>query len=435
MATHVVMILGSNVWTRDSRGWQLEPFELSAEANTGVSRRLGEIVAESPLLRTVLVFEPREMAHECVETPKVGRAVFASLARIRSDHPVVASMNLGWGIEWPEPMAGGTYSTLIHSELSPGLVYLRDACLQTKCRLVAVWTPYTAIEALLKARSSQYKVRHGIILAPSFVAIATYGLGRRSFRAWAGPLSDRDWKAVSIVIGDFEVRKVALNSDTESRKSGIVVISDLDPAKTYPFWNELRGSGRVEAIVGIDALAESATKIPVGHPGNLMEVFPRMRNLDPYLIAASVAGFAAFAALGVIAQNKGSQFEKANTAIQWRLTELNARLNTLKSNQRDMLLLQKQMPDSSDSLPTGRRDALSSLAAAIPDALTLTSLLLARDGEFEIEALIVGVGFDPESARASLANSGFVPDSDKGWVYDPVGAKLRVRGRYNVSRR
>ena len=54
----------------------------------------------------MVVFEPEGLAHQAVDCPRVGHSVFATLARVRGEHPVVASESLGWGIERPEPARG-----------------------------------------------------------------------------------------------------------------------------------------------------------------------------------------------------------------------------------------------------------------------------------------------------------------------------------------
>lgn len=119
------LILGRTLWKRAPSGMFIEQNDAGAASSTELLARMGDAIATGPSMRTVVVFEPEGISHELVEMPKVNRAVFASLERVKNEHPVVASKNLGWGIEIPEPIAGGAYSTLIHSEMVSGLAYLK----------------------------------------------------------------------------------------------------------------------------------------------------------------------------------------------------------------------------------------------------------------------------------------------------------------------
>lgn len=118
MAPRIVMLLGRTIWTRDVGGWRHETIHEGAGVPHDPIVRLAEHLSDAQGRRIAVVFEPDGMVHQAVETPKVSRAVFATLARVRSEHSVVDSENLGWGIEHPDAGPSGTYSTLIHSELT-----------------------------------------------------------------------------------------------------------------------------------------------------------------------------------------------------------------------------------------------------------------------------------------------------------------------------
>lgn len=430
MAIFVAMILGRTVWARDANGWRRESFDAGMGPDAGAMLRLAEILSANHVGRSAIVFEPEGVAHETVETPNVSREVFASLARVRSEHPVVDSGDLGWGIEHPDPAPGGTFSTLIHSELAPGLVYLRDACNRAQNRFSAAWTGYTAIAACVDNCRPAHRARLGVILTNGFSAVATCGLGKRSFRAWFGAMAERDWKAFSLLIGDSEPRPSPSIADAAIRRGGIVVISEGDPGLVCPFWDKLRASGRVKAVVDMEVLATSVARIPASHPANLLEAFPVPHSLNRQLAAATIVGFSSFAVLGAIALNDRNGFNDADASASIRAMDLRAHLKNLNNNQREMLQLRRQALDGPKSLPVGRHEALLGLAAAIPDALTLTSFTIGKDGEFELEALIIGVGFDSEGVQRALAKLGFVPNSNGGWMYDAPGNRLLVRGRY-----
>src|SRR5665213_2616994 len=289
MTSRVAILLGRSVWISGSGGWRRRSFDEGSSVTAPAISHLAKYLSEESPARTVLVYEPGEMAHQGVETPNSSRLVFASLAKIRSDHPVVLSERLGWGIEPPEPVQGGAFSTLLHSELIPGLVQLRDACVSGGSRLVAAWPAYTAAAACVKAHAPSQRTRFVVILTPEFNAVAICGGGKRMFKGWVGPMSEKDWRTFSTLIGDFEARSSPSMAEVVLKRGGIAVISDGEPKGMCPIWPEIRASGRLEAVVNIEALAAAAGQIPLGHPANMEAAFPRPLALNRYLAGASLA--------------------------------------------------------------------------------------------------------------------------------------------------
>src|SRR5579863_7971379 len=197
MSPRIAMLLGRTVWSRDGDGWK------AAAYPSGPSRepiaRLAEILRSGPPGKTVALFEPESLSHQFLETPKVDRAAFASLARVRREHPVVEAEDLGWGIEPPEAAGGGAFTTLIHAELTPGLVQVCDACAGARRPLGCAWSAYTAAAAAARVRGRPG--RFVLLLTPDYVALAVILGARRSFRSWTGPLSERDGKVVLGLLG------------------------------------------------------------------------------------------------------------------------------------------------------------------------------------------------------------------------------------------
>jgi len=74
--------------------------------------------------------------------------------------------------------------------------------------------------------------------------------------------------------------------------------------------------------------------------------------------------------------------------------------------------------------------ALRELTLAVPDALTLTSFSIGRDGRFDLGAIVTAPGFDPASARRDLSARGFAASADADWSYDPGAGRLAVRGTF-----
>lgn len=424
------LILGRTLWRRDPDGWRVEEIGSGLGLNSKTITRLRERVAANPSEQSVVVFEPEGISHELVEMPKVGRKVFASLARVRSEHPVVASENLGWGIEMPEPNANGKFATLIHSEMAPGLVHLRNAFVQRRCKMLAAWSPYTVIDTILKCRSRNLKVRRGVVLTSDFVAFATCNSARRLFRVWEGPMSERDWKAFSVLIAEPDPMGSSSPSGYESGNGGIIVISDGDPARCCPLWNDLQASGKVKTVLGIDEFADYAAKIPVNHPANLLEAFPFPRVLDRYLASIMVIGIAVCAILGGIALNESRRFQGVEKTAQRQIAELKVRLDGLKRNQREMLVLRSQVLNSSKLVPISKQTVLTALASAVPESTFLTSISIGRNGSFVVDALVYREGFNPERAREGFKNNGFSLNKDDGWIFDNRNATLHIDGQF-----
>jgi hypothetical protein len=434
MNPEVVLLLGRSVWTRNPDGWRRESFESGPGGAAAAIARLGERLTGLPPGGRTLVFEPEGLAHQALQTPKVRRDVFASLARVRSDFPVVESESLGWGIEPPEASPAGGYSTLLHSELTPGLIRVREACARDGSRIDAAWSAYSAAVACAKAGIPSGRARFLLILAADFAAVATCTIGKRSFRAWAGPMSERDWKAFSVLLGDSDGRSSGSIGDPGLRRGGIAVIADGEPRRLCPLWGELHGSGRVAAVMDFDALASAVARIPTGHPANLAETFPRPLNLDRYLVPALMAGLCAALAIGALDLGVRRQLRSEDLADRARMAALEDRISGLTRNRSEMLRLESEFPGDGEAARRSTHDALVGLAGAVPDTVTLTSLELDRDGTFAIEAVVVGTPFDPDGLRHGMALVGFDPDSREGWIYDAKSGRLAIRGRIGGPR-
>jgi len=391
---------------------------------------LAEFLSGEPPGRTVVLFEPEGMVHQAVDTPKVSRSIFASLAKIRNDHPVVMSEHLGWGIEPPESTQGGAFSTLLHSELTPALIHLREACIRGGSRLVAAWPAYTAAIACMRSCVPVSNAKSVLILAPDFVAVAICGWGKRSFRGWVGPMSDRDWKAFAMIIGDFEARSSLSMAEVALRRGGIAMIADGEPKQMCPIWEEIKASGRLETIVSLDDLAEGASRIRGNHPANLAEAFPRALPLDRYLVGGALFGVSVAVTFGALDVGLRAQLRGESESNRERVASLGDRLANLARNQGEMTALRREAPAPPAYMQLGRRYALLGLSDAVPDALTLTAFSIGKDNGFEIEAIVVGADFDPESLRLALERRGFRPADKGGWAFDAASGRLSVRGRY-----
>ena len=428
------MLLGRSVWLCNAGAWKREPFDGRGDLANPAVARLAELLSGECRERTVVVFEPAGLAHQTVDCPRVCRSVFATLARVRSEHPVVASENLGWGIEHPEPVHGGGFSTLMHSELTPGLAHLHDACMRAGSQLPAAWSAFTAATASPRTRSTAPRARFVLFLLPGFVAVAICAKGKRSFRAWTGAMEDRDWKALCALIGDAEARSVPSIAEAELRRGSIAVITEGEPERCCPVWPEIRATGRVEAVAGMDMLASNAARIGARHPGNLVEGFPRPRQLDQCLVGAAIGCLAAATALGAGVPGQLRQLKAVEATGSARVAALTAHLSDLRRNQGEMEALRNEASQGPGPMQVGRHGALLGLAEAVPDALTITSFSIDRDDHFEIEAIVVGSDFDPDGTKKALAHAGFRPEGASGWLFNSGSGRLSVSGRYAAPR-
>ena len=169
---------------------------------------------------------------------------------------------------------------MMHSELTPGLVFLHDACMRAGSPPLAAWSVFTAATAFMRAGPVAPKARIILVLVPGFAAAAVCANGRRTIRCWRGPMADRDWKALAALIGDPEARSAPSKTEAELRRGRIAVVANGEPERCCPIWPEIRATGRLEAVVGMEALAAAAVRIADSHPANLVGGFPRPRQLN-----------------------------------------------------------------------------------------------------------------------------------------------------------
>jgi hypothetical protein len=184
----------------------------------------------------------------------------------------------------------------------------------------------------------------------------------------------------------------------------------------------------------LDALAAGVDRLPRSHPANLAEAFPVARDLDRCLVGALSASLAAALVLGMLLMAARRHLRSERAVIQTHEASLEDRLAALKRNQKEIDRLRGEAPADAGLTPISRHDALVELAAAVPDSLTLTSLVLSKDNGFVIEALVVSNGVDPESLRRAFERSGFNPDSHEGWILNAAAGRLSIHGRLGTPR-
>jgi hypothetical protein len=421
MAKNVVLLLGADVWIRGPEAWERHP----VDGRMPAAQTIAQAFSSSPKDEPVLVYEPHGLAHQQVETPRVSRGVFASLERVQDDYPVVGSESLGWGIEPPMPAPGGTCATLIHFELNPGLLSVRNACTERGVRLRSVFSAFTAASAALRSRPETPSA--ALFLLPGFVAVALTGGSRRSMKAWAEAPSERDWKTVASLLGDPGSGALQSKGEGETRRVSVTVIAEGQPDEICPFWAELRDSGRISSVIGLDGLGAAAASLSPSHPANLAEVFPEARNLTVPLIFVGACGFALTLAFFISAFQIGRLYARQAREDSEEERRLAERVETLEGNRARIERLKESSPDAFKAVESKRHPSLLALSAAVPPSLVLTSLAVGEDGIFELEGRVVERDFDAEGARRTLSRAGFVPASG-GWSFDKATGRLVIRG-------
>jgi len=429
------MVLGRGIWSRSQSEWEVEVPGAQGGHSSQPLESLSRRLSEPAHGRTVIVFEPRGMAHPASETPKVGRRVFASLARVRNEHPVVASESLGWGMEPAEPTFGGAYATLLHYEMTPGLVRLHDACARSGSPLSAAWSAYSACSALVSASIGAKRAGCAIFLIPGFTAFACLEPGKRAFRVWAEPMNERDWKVFSGLLGEPTPEHAGRVPDGAPGHLGIAVLAQGDPGKLCPTWLQVLESGRVERVFDLDDLAAAAASISRGHPANLAEAFPLARRMDPclaWLAAAALISAVVLVAVALAAKDRAKADE---SAARGRMAVLERRLETLRSNRTEIENLRSQGQGGPPRENFHRAGELKALASGLPDAVTLTALTLGPGTAFRLEAKVRADAIRPSEIRDLLAGKGFACQSANGWVYDTASGTLVVLGLFEAPKR
>ena len=391
------------------------------------------MMARIPEKNVILVYEPEGIVHQEVDCPKGNRSVFASISKVRAEYPFVVSEDIGWGMEPPEPVPGGSHSTLVHFELSSGLSQVFNAGAARDVSVAAAWSVFSVADACVRNVVPRTEARASLILLPDFVALAVFDGGKRTFRAWPQPLSERDWKTLVFLASGTEQKNGARAPEGGQRGGKIVVITDGEPEEMCPIWKELGSSARIDRFLGLDALSAAASKLATRHPANLVSGFPRPFNMDRCLSAVSMSALLSAVLMGVSLRGsandlKGSEREALNQA-----SGLKARAANLEANSEEMAALRREAPDAPAFVAADKAPALRALAEAIPDSLTLTRLVMTKEDLFEMEAILVGGSFDPDGVRRSLAQCGFLAGGGGDWAYDPVARRLYVRGKFAES--
>jgi len=428
------MLLGRTLWRRNEAGWRHETLALAPDFISSSADRLRACLTEARRDKAVLIYEPDGLAHDGAETPNVSRRDFAKIARIRDDYPAVTSEHLAWGMEPPGPAPGGTYSTVVHSEMTPGLIALRRACAEERVRLVAAWSAYTVAMSILPAGRNSGRGHSVLFLLPDYVGLARTGGAAPIFKGWTGVMKETDWAEASALLGEAGLAAHGAPPAGTRRPKGTMVVAAGGQERRCPFWDELISGGKVSALLGPETLADAALGLPASHPANLAEAFPRPIRLNAGLGVAAAASLAGVAMLGIVNRRDEVRSGRMRDEVRAEQATLEARLARLAANERRIELLHRDEKIREDLLPTHEHEVLAGLAAVVPDAVTLTSLKIHRAGDFEFEAMVVDEAFNSKQMQSDLERAGFFISAGAGWTYDTGARRIKGQGHFRPSK-
>jgi hypothetical protein len=138
--------------------------------------------------------------------------------------------------------------------------------------------------------------------------------------------------------------------------------------------------------------------------------------------------------MGGLAVRGRSQIKRERASTESRAAVLEGRLESLERNRAEMKRLRSEAPPEMEPLGPTRREAMLGLSAAIPDAVTLTSLVIRRDNTLEMEAMVLGTGFDAEAFRRAIEKMGISLAPSEGWTFNPSAGRLVIRGTLGSPR-
>jgi hypothetical protein len=237
-------------------------------------------------------------------------------------------------------------------------------------------------------------------------------------------MSERDWRALAFMVAG----ETGSGEERNARSLGIV--SEGDPADLCPCWEEIRNSGRLECLLGLDEIAACAAHLPRRHPANLALGFPMRMNLDPLLSASALVAAALSAGIVMSAHEDSVRFRQLEAQSRARASEVQERVQALEKNRVEIDSLMRELPENPGAMPAAKAPALRALAAAVPDSLTLARFSMSSDNSFELEAVLTGRNFDQESTRRLLAQNGLSTPSAAAWSFDAASRRLSVRGKF-----
>lgn len=420
---NAVFLLGGDLWHRAGGQWKAQ----RVCEGEGDARWDPWLCAQrmKPLLRspTVLVLDGPEIDHQSLEAPPLPRRAFLSYCRLHAAMAMADNEAIGWGYEVPGVRGSSLPLTVVHCEMKPFLSQLIGH-LQPLCLSAAFSLATVAGELSRGADSSQRAVW---IMFPGYCAVGSFGAERMAWRCWEGPARGPAWLACAGAVLDA-AGPVAGEPQAARACGRVVAMGVLGEFESNELWErqELRST-----VCGIDEMAKVAARLGPGHSANLMGAFPRVRDLD--LLARCITAALLLFGIGesIVAVRDHARGRQQVSALSGELDAASALAALRQQNAREIARLRDEFPDFAGSGLVRLSEGLERLAEAVPADITLISMRLDQEGNFEAVSLCAGGPSLAKSIEKALTDIGFrVARSET--VSDPaLGCLVRLKGRYS----
>jgi hypothetical protein len=360
-------------------------------------RAAGELVAalagDGPR-RLRLIYQPDGFTSVVTPCPQTGRRLLA--LALQEQYPALATDEIAWSHEPILPL-GGSFTTVLHAESSPGLFALLEQLASAGIVVEEVWPLTTWLQALPDGRSDTGALTVLAVAGDRACAYHHPATGARQVLAWPsngpttsglwlGNLLDRDPTEPVLVVTD------AANSDAAR-----------SPGPERPGLRHVTLS---------EALAHSAT-IPPRHPA-------RLRPEEPMVTAPRVVLVASLALL----------LAAGGMAGPWALAHVNARQAALVQTGRERALSAEvvHLRANAAEIAALRAEAagrpapfagelLRRLAKTVPPEVTLATLR-ADAGSFAAQGFL-----------APQASGGVLDRWQQALTRDREGSQVQVQSR------
>ena len=397
--TCVAFVLGRSLWTRRGGGWTSSH---TGDWGVGLSAALNERSDVDGRLPISIVYEPQTVSHDRVDGTLLSRRRFSEALANREKYPLLADVQMGWGIDPPD-RGGATADAMgFHYEVGPGL--LRFAPHVDGARaLDAAWTLPSVAAAL--GRDSGGAI--ALVLTDGYAGLASSGCGKHLFTSWIGPHSHDQWRAIGRALSEL-----GYDSRTAQRPKStpLWVFAQGEAVSSCPLWSEWEASGERACLGDLDALADVVEGLATSGAGNMMLAYPRVvdlgRPIRRWMIGCSALSIA-FLAAGVWVRHTSAVRSAAWARME---SQAVAHARQLEANRAAMDVLVARP----DPAPPRLADVLVGLGSSLPEGWVLDTISL-RDRRLEISGPLRGGGRDHTRLSALIERTGFV---------GPVGPSL-----------
>jgi hypothetical protein len=337
-----------------------------------------------------MIYDPESLITEIEEAPKGSRKIVGLALADR--HAAITSETQVWGFQsqWAVP-GKVAFATFIHTEASPGFIFLRDRLERDlQVSIEGAWPLLTpGMQPKPERLRAVLTVVHDAQRGCAYVGGYQQNGERLSLKL--RPLDpSRLWSEL------FEVLRSAGVSLGEERRVGARVqfyttgtAEQLEQScpyiKDFVQQNDLH-------IESLDHYAQLVRRLPVNHPSNLLKALPGDLRIDNMLKAFVALAAAVVLIVGAV---YGLSIYKLDTKEKTLVREqdtLNAQKNHLSANKQEITNLKLLYGSDVGWVSPGRAEFLRALAGAIPVTATATELVVDESGGFRLSGLFWQTG-------------------------------------------